>query len=177
MADQETKTRKERRQCKGCLRASGTDKVDGGIILLGSHWMVNHYSNLKERFLGWLVIQPIHHRMRMSELTVEELRDFGRVAQRIENALITTYIESHLDDKIEIVYLVRLGESTLGEGAEWHLHWHLVPRTSSLKKKCEGWDILNCRAKGLKPAPSRPEIEQQMNELRIALDQSPVATS
>ena len=169
MVDRETSTTKDRRPCKGCLRASGTDGVDGGIIRLGPHWMVNHYSNPKERFLGWLVIQPIQHRMRMSELTAFELRDFGREAQRIENALIATYNASNPDDEIEIVYLVRLGESTLGGGAEWHLHWHLVPRTSSMKKKCEGWDILNCRAKGLKPAPSRTEVEQQMDSLRMTL--------
>ena len=131
--------------------------------------MVNHYSNQKEKFLGWLVIQPIQHRRRMSELTANELRDFGPIAQHVENALVTTYNTSHPDDKIDIVYLVRLGESTLGEEAEWHLHWHLVPRTASMKKRCEGWDILNCREKGLKPAPSRTEIEQQMNALRMTL--------
>ena len=107
--------------------------------------------------------------MLMSELSENELRDFGRVAQRLENVLVTTYNASNMDDKIEIVYLVRLGESTLGKGAQWHLHWHMIPRTSSMKKKCEGWDILNCRAKGLKPAPSRNEIEKQMDALRIRL--------
>jgi diadenosine tetraphosphate (Ap4A) HIT family hydrolase len=90
------------------------DDVDGGVISLGPHWMVNHYSNQKERFLGWLVVQPIQHRTCMSEMTVEELKDFGIMAQRLENALVTTYDASHTDDKIEIVYLVRLGESTLG---------------------------------------------------------------
>jgi diadenosine tetraphosphate (Ap4A) HIT family hydrolase len=146
------------------------DDVDGGVIPLGSHWMVNHYSNQKERFLGWLVVQPIQHRMRMSEMTVEELKEFGIMAQRLEDALVTTYNASHAHDKIEIVYLVRLGESTLGEGAaEWHLHWHLVPRTFSMKRKCEGWDIVKSRERGLKPAPSRSEIEELMNRLRYAL--------
>jgi diadenosine tetraphosphate (Ap4A) HIT family hydrolase len=148
------------------------DDVDGGVIPLGSHWMLNHYSNQKERFLGWLVIQPIQHRMRMSELTLEELKEFGIMAQRLENALVTTYNASHADDKIEIVSLVRLGESTLVERAEWHLHWHLVPRTSSMKQKSEEWDIVKCRERGLKPAPSRLEIEEQMNLLRRALKSS-----
>src|SRR3989442_4037038 len=116
--------------------------------------MVNHYSNQKERFLGWLVVQPIQHRMRMSEMTFEELEEFGSMVQRLENALVTTYNASHADDKIEIVYLVRLGESTLVERAEWHLHWHLVPRTSSLKVKCEGWDIVKSSERGLSPAQS-----------------------
>jgi diadenosine tetraphosphate (Ap4A) HIT family hydrolase len=131
--------------------------------------MVNHYSDQKERFLGWLVVQPIRHRVRMSEMTIEELEEFGIVAQKLEDELVTTYNASHVDDKIEIVYLVRLGESTLGEGAEWHLHWHMVPRTSALKGKCEGWDIVKCRERGLKPAPSRAEIEGLMNGLRRAL--------
>ena len=155
--------------CKGCRRAAGVDDVDGGVIPLGSYWMVNHYSNAKERFLGWLVVQPLQHRMRMSDLTVEELKDFGIMAQRIEDALVTTYNASHVDDKIEIVYLVRLGESTLGGGAEWHLHWHLAPRTFSMKDKCNGWDILKCRERGLKPTPSRLEIEDLMNRLRHTL--------
>jgi diadenosine tetraphosphate (Ap4A) HIT family hydrolase len=155
--------------CKGCRRAAGMDGVDGGVISLGSHWMVNHYSNEKERFLGWLVVQPIQHRMRMSELTLEELKDFGIMAQTLEDALVTTYNASHLEDRIEIVYLVRLGESTLGERAEWHLHWHLVPRTSSMRHKCEGWEIVKCRERGLKPEPSKSEIEEQMKHLRQVL--------
>ncbi len=148
------------------------DDVDGGVIPLGTHWMVNHYSNQRERFLGWLVLQPIQHRMRMSEMTSEESKEFGIMAQRLENALVTTYNASHADDKIEIVYLVRLGESTLGERAEWHLHWHMIPRTFSMKHKCEGWDIVNCRERGLKPAPSRLEVEHQMNRLRHAFEVS-----
>src|SRR5713226_3846527 len=110
--------------------------------------------------------------MRLSEMTGEELREFGIMAQRLEDALVITYNALHADDKIEIVYLVRLGESTLGESAEWHLHWHLVPRTSSMKRKCEGWEIVKCRERGLKPAPSRLEIEEQMNLLRRALESS-----
>ncbi len=155
--------------CRGCRRAAGMDDVDGGVIRLGSHWMVNHYSNREERFLGWLVIQPIQHRMRMSELTVAELKEFGIIVQKLEDWLVTTYNASHGDDKIDIVYLVRLGESTLGEGAEWHIHWHMVPRTSSIKNKGEGWDIVNSREKGLKPMPSKSEIEELMNRLRHAL--------
>src|SRR5713101_7470151 len=131
--------------CKGCRRAAGRDDIDGGVIPLGSHWMVNHYQDQRERFLGWLVVQPLQHRMTMSEMTIEELEELGIVAQRLEDALVTAYNSLHVDDKIEIVYLVRLGESTLGGGAEWHLHWHLVPRTSSMKGKCEGWDVVKCR--------------------------------
>lgn len=145
------------------------DDVNGGVIPLGSHWMVNHYSDQKERFLGWLVVQPIQHRVRMSEMTIEELKEFGIVAQSLEDALVATYNASHVNDEIEIVYLFRLGESTLREGAKWHLHWHLVPRTSSMKQKCEGWDVVKCRERGLKPAPSRLEIEELMNRLRHAL--------
>jgi len=105
----------------------------------------------------------------MSEVTVGELREFGVTVQRLEDALFTTSNAWYVDDKIEIVYLVRLGESTLGEKAEWHLHWHLVPRTSSMKHKCEGWDIVKSRERSIKPAPSRSEIEEQMNRLRPAL--------
>jgi diadenosine tetraphosphate (Ap4A) HIT family hydrolase len=105
----------------------------------------------------------------MPEMTVEELEEFGIMAQRLEEALVATYNASHADDKIEIVYFVRLGESTLGEGAEWHLHWHMIPRTSSMKHKCEGWDIVKCRERGSRPTSSKAEIEEQMNGLRRVL--------
>ncbi len=152
--------------CKGCRRAAGLDVIDGGLIPLGSHWIVNHHQDQKERFLGWLVVEPLQHRMRISELTIEELEEFGIVVQRLEGALTATYNALHIDDKIEIVYLVRLGESTLGELAEWHLHWHVVPRTLSMKGKCDGWEIVKCRERGVKPAPSKAEIEELMNRLQ-----------
>ena len=110
----------------------------GGTIQLGSHWMVNHYQDEKERFLGWLVMQPIEHRMTSSEMTSEELQEFGVASERLETALKTAYDAMHSSDQIEIVYLVRLGESTLARPTEWHLHCHMVPRTSSMRKRCEG---------------------------------------
>jgi len=147
-----------------------TDEIDGGVIPLESHWMANHYQNADERFLGWLVIQLIQHRVAMSDLTREELEEFGSVVTRLEGALLTSYNSIHPGDKIEIVYLVRLGESTLGEKAEWHLHYHLIPRTVSMKQKCEGMDIWKAREKSVRPAPSRSEIETLLNLIRLSLN-------
>ncbi len=156
----------QQHECRGCRRRLGQEELDGGIILLGSHWMVNHYQDTQERFLGWLVMQPTKHRMTSSEMTKEELEEFGVVAERLEDALKRSYDAMSPDDRVEIVYMVRLGESTLATPADWHLHCHLLARTASMKQKCEGWDIQKCRERGVKPPPSRLEIEELMTRIR-----------
>jgi len=146
------------------------EQVVGGTIPLGSHWMVNHYQDEKEAFLGWLVMQPIKHRMAFSELTADESQEFGVAANRLENALKMAHDALRPTDLIEIVYLVRLGESTLAEPAEWHLHCHMVPRTFSMRKRCEGWDIQRCRERGVRPAPSKGDIEELMRGIKRQVD-------
>ncbi len=155
---------RQHRDCRGCLRASGQEEVDGGRILLGTHWTVNHYDD-RDGFLGWLVVQPIQHRMVSSELTKKELQEFGVVTCRLENALKVSYDKIYPGDKVKIIYLVRLGESTLGRRPQWHLHYHMIPRTASVKKKYWGWKIAG-RKKGIKPKPSRSQIEGLMNLIR-----------
>ncbi len=158
--------------CRGCRRGLGLEQVVGGTIPLGSHWIVNHYQDEKERFLGWLIMQPIKHRMLSSEMTEEELQGFGVVANRLENALKKVHNAMRPSDQIEIVYLVRLGESTLAKPAEWHLHCHMVPRTSSMRKRCEGWDIQKCRERGVRSAPTKGEIEELMKGIKNQLELS-----
>ncbi len=146
------------------------EAVDGGIILLGRHWMVNHYQNKEESFLGWLVMQPVEHRMTSSEMTRPELEEFGVVSERLEGALRRSLEAMVSDDPVGIVYLVRLGESTLATPAEWHLHWHMVPRTASMKQRSEGWEVWNSRERGVKPAPTGVEIEELMMSIRRRLE-------
>jgi diadenosine tetraphosphate (Ap4A) HIT family hydrolase len=131
--------------------------------------MVNHYQNMQEGFLGWLVAQPVNHRMTFSDLTTGELEEFGVAMERLEKALTRAYDTMFPDDPVEIVYLVRLGESTLARPAEWHVHCHMLPRTASMRKKCEGWEIQKCRERGVKPEPSRLEIEELMTGIRLHL--------
>ncbi len=131
--------------------------------------MVNHYQNKQEGFLGWLVAQPTKHRMTFSELTVEELEEFGVAMERLEKALKSAYDTMFPDDPVEVVYLVRLGESTLARPAEWHVHCHMLPRTVSMKRKCEGWEIQKCSERGIKPEPSRSEMEELMTRIRHQL--------
>jgi diadenosine tetraphosphate (Ap4A) HIT family hydrolase len=105
-------------------------------------------------------------------MTNEELQEFGVVTNRLESALRTAHDAMRNSDQIEIVYLVRLGESTRARPAEWHLHYHMVPRTSSMRQRCEGWDIQKCRERGVRPAPSEREIEELMAGIRHQLDVS-----
>ncbi len=146
------------------------EAVDGGIILLGRHWMVNHYQNKEESFLGWLVMQPVEHRMTSSEMTMRELEEFGVVSERLEGALRRSLDAMVSDDPVGIVYLVRLGESTLATPTEWHLHWHMVPRTASMKQRSEGWEVWKSRERGVKPAPTGVEIEELMMSIRRRLE-------
>lgn len=99
--------------------------------MIGSHWMVNHYQNKDESFLGWLVSQPIKHRMTFSEMSIQELEEFGVSMERLEKALRSAYNRMYTQDPIEIVYLTRLGKSTLPRPTEWHVRVHMVPRTMS----------------------------------------------
>ncbi len=94
------------------------EELEGGIILLGRHWMVNHYQDQNESFLGWLVMQPVEHRMTASEMTRPELEEFGVVSERLETALRRSLDAMVPDDPVGIVYLVRLGESTLATQPE-----------------------------------------------------------
>jgi diadenosine tetraphosphate (Ap4A) HIT family hydrolase len=128
--------------------------------------MVNHYQNKEEGFLGWLVAQPLKHRMTFSEMSREELEEFGIVMERLEKALRDSYNAMYPTDPIEIVYLTRLGESTLVKPAEWHVHVHMLPRTASMRGKSEGWEIWKCRERRVKPPPSEAEIEQLMTKIR-----------
>ncbi len=146
------------------------EAVDGGIILLGSHWMVNHYQDKDESFLGWLVMQPVEHRMAAREMTRLELEEFGVVSERLEGALRWSLDAMFPDDPVRIVYMARLGESTLAIPAEWHLHCHMVPRTASMKQRSEGWEVWKCRERGVKPAPTRVEIEELMTSIRRLLE-------
>ena len=156
----------QQRECRGCRRRLGLEDIDGGIVLLGRHWMVNHYQDKEESFLGWLVMQPVEHRMLASEMTRRELEEFGVVAERLEDALRRSLDAMFPDDPVGIVYLVRLGESTLAARPVWHLHWHMVPRTASMKEKSEGWEAWRSRERGVRQAPTRVEIEGLMTRIR-----------
>ena len=73
-----------------------------------------------------------------------ELEEFGVVTKQLETALIKSYNKLSSHDKVKIVYLVRLAESTLEKRNRktWHLHVHMIPRTTLMKKKCvSGWKI------------------------------------
>lgn len=157
-------------RCRGCGIRTGKEKLEGGFIDVGKYWMVNHYQDQRDRFLGWLILQPIEHRMSASEMSPEELKEFGIASERVERALIQAYNIVYPTDKVEIVYLARLAESTLGELPEWHLHWHMTPRTPTMKKNCVlGWNIEKCRWKGVKLNPSISEIESFMKLLGESL--------
>ena len=139
--------------CRSCGIRTGREKVEGGFIQLGKYWMVNHYKG-EDRFLGWLVLQPIEHRVGSSQMCEDELKEFGIVSERLEKVLIQVCNTMHPNDTVDLVYLVRFAESVLEEPLEWHIHWHMIPRTKAMKEKgAVGWNIAKWRIKILKTDP------------------------
>jgi len=156
--------------CRSCEIARGTRNVEGGIIQLGTCWMANHYQDSRDRFLGWLVLQPKKHRVDSSEMTSRELREFGGVSQRLETALKRACDSMFFGDRVEIVYVVRLAESTVERRPQWHLHWHMIPRTRSMGRMgALGWNIGKARRMAKKRNPTAYEIQALMDRIRASL--------
>jgi diadenosine tetraphosphate (Ap4A) HIT family hydrolase len=118
-------------KCKGCRLAHGLDIMPGGFIPLGRFWMINHYGG-SEGFLGWLVIQPRQHRMKLSELTDEELCEFGVHIKHVESELCQAWTKLRPNDNIERVYVALFFESAFEKDNYWHIHIHIVPRTKRI---------------------------------------------
>ena len=124
--------------CAGCQRAQGVDSVTGGVIGLPGGWSVNHYGG-SERFLGWLALQPFTHRMRLQELTGEELAELGPNLQALDRELTAYWKAQFPDDPLLRVYVVYFFETAFKEGARerFHLHIHVVPRPHSIGAELE----------------------------------------
>lgn len=122
-------TKKYKNGCEGCKISQGFEKRVGGIIDLDGSWILNHYHG-REGFLGWLVLQPRFHRMKLTDLTEDEVKALGINIQNIERALCQYWSIHSPRDPIEKVYMVYFHESE-----EYHLHIHLIPRSKKLGQR------------------------------------------
>lgn len=125
-----------RDNCSGCIRSQGRDSPGppGGIIRLSGNWILNQYEG-SEGFLGWLALQPRFHRDRLVELTPDEVAHFGAHIRAVDAALTQFWKFKFPEDAVERVYVTYFNESPFDippPSPQYHLHWHLIPRTEKL---------------------------------------------
>ncbi len=113
--------------CEGCNLSRERKKVVGGIVRLGGKWMLNHYQNREQGFLGWLALQPELHTEQWDDLEDEELQALGLNIKRIKQALRKCFPKDSIK-RIYVVYFFDWHE----QPSEYHLHIHLIPRFASL---------------------------------------------
>jgi len=119
------RTVKDKKGCKSCDWSHGRRKPAGGIVRLDGQWMLNHYQNDEQGFLGWLALQPELHTEQWDDLEDEELQALGLNIKRIKQALRKYFSE----DSVKRIYVIYLFESPFDEPpGQHHLHIHLIPR-------------------------------------------------
>jgi diadenosine tetraphosphate (Ap4A) HIT family hydrolase len=117
----------------------------GSNVRLPGSWSLNHYGGT-EGYLGWLALQPICHRMKLSELTEEELRHLGPNIHAIDKAL-SDYWQQVFGDPIERLYVVYFFEG----GGPYHFHIHLIPRFATLEPRLRDWEAPRATASATFP--------------------------
>ncbi len=101
----------------------------GGIVRLDGQWMLNHYQNDEQGFLGWLALQPELHTEQWDDLEDDELKALGPNIKRIKRALRKHFS----DDSVKRIYVIYLFESPFDEPpGKHHLHIHLIPRFAKM---------------------------------------------
>ncbi len=131
--------------CKGCIRSQGTEdenKLWGGIVKLNGDWILNHYMG-EEGFLGWMILQPRCHRMKLADLKSNELSSLGENIQKIDIAL-GNYWKKYFEP-LERVYVVYFFESVYAkpEPEKFHMHIHLISRPKSFDKLLREYNVSN----------------------------------
>ncbi len=121
--------------CEGCKISSGQRDTIGKLsIRLNENWVLNHYNDYQQGFLGWLILQPYFHRMEWSDLAVEEAATLGPNICKIDSTLRKYWGINFGDDSIERLYVTYFHEGIFDRPKQnpYHLHIHLIPRTKKI---------------------------------------------
>jgi diadenosine tetraphosphate (Ap4A) HIT family hydrolase len=78
-------TMSKAQSCLACELSAGTQPLRGGTILRSTHWAVEHC--IGPLGVGTLIVKPLRHVTRFSELTPEEAADFGPLLHAVTRAL------------------------------------------------------------------------------------------
>ena len=136
--------------CEGCKISSGQRDTIGKLsISLSGNWVLNHYNDYQQGFLGWLILQPYYHRMEWSDLTTEEAMTLGTNICKIDNTLRRYWEINFKDDTIKRLYVTYFHEGIFDMPKQnpYHLHIHLIPRTKKigllLQEEADGITMVN----------------------------------
>jgi len=125
----EAKELKLKQGCKGC---EITEHVPADRILESNELSFVNYCN-DPVVVGHIVIQPRRHVESLTDLRADEIADIIRLIWKYSKALALA-----MDPKPEKIYLCMFSEST-----DWHLHFHIVPRSEQIPQKERGGNIFN----------------------------------
>ena len=117
--------------CYGCENNARVDELaPRERIVLHGGWRVVHAFNTSLR--GWLVLVPLRHIERFSELTDDEAAAFAPLARACSRAL---------EEEVGCAktYVVVLGEQ---QGFE-HLHAHVIPRMRDFDEAIKGTGVFS----------------------------------
>jgi diadenosine tetraphosphate (Ap4A) HIT family hydrolase len=108
--------------CLACDLSSGRQDLPGGSIHATSHWTVEHC--IGPFGVGALIVKPLRHCERVSELTAEETAELGPLLQRV-----TSVIESLIEP--DQVYVCLWSHAGWTPG---HIHFVLQPSWDRLQE-------------------------------------------
>jgi ATP adenylyltransferase len=142
--------------CIGCDFANDVTAPPGGFLLRTERWMLNHC--IGPLGLGTLVLAPVRHVVRVTELTDVELHEYARLMHSA-----ATVIDAILGPEQTYVCLWSHGS----EGPR-HLHWIVQPVSDELVdlyggKRSEELQLAMFEADAY---PERSEIEAFCQEAR-----------
>ncbi len=72
--------------CLACDLTAGRQPLPGGRILRTDHWTVEHC--IGPLGVGTLIIKPLRHVLRFTELTIDEAAEFGPLLHRVSTAVL-----------------------------------------------------------------------------------------
>jgi len=148
---------KELKLKKGCKSCEITKHVPADYILESNELSSVNYCK-DPTVVGHLVIQPQRHVENLTDLGADEIADIIRLIWKYNKALALA-----IHPKPEKIYLCMFSEAT-----DWHLHFHIVPRTEQIPPKERGGNIF-CRE--VPPEEkSHKTIKKTINRIKAAVE-------
>jgi len=145
-------------ECIGCSVISGEISPPGGIIHEGNHWVVNHCIADPEPLLkGLLIIQTRRHVEHLSDMTIEEMEEFGPLLGNVTAALS------------EVLRPPKIYACSFGDGVR-HVHFLVLPRNNQMP--ADGSKVLQEVIKDGKWVCGVNEASQVAADVRSALQES-----
>lgn len=115
----------EGEDCLACDLTAGRQPLPGGVILQTKHWTVEHC--VGPLGAGTLIVKPLRHVLRFSDLTADEAAEFGPLLRHVTAAVLA---ETGADQ----TYVCEWSHAGWAPG---HIHFVVQPAWNSLREKYE----------------------------------------